>query len=257
MDRVGLATILAEPKRVTDGAGLSPLWIGRLRTEAGDEIRAYIKRAPQEEMLSEIVCAIVGRDMGLPIPRPYLTQDAAGLFGQKSLLYFALEDAEQPSFKQLVADPATKPGLTQALAKWKQLPDAAVFDEWIANDDRNQGNFLFDGTSEWTLIDHARAFGAFPPGTPVPPSKALIKNQFAAATIGLFNELGLAKLRAATAATRPRMDRILPADVVNGANAELYGMTDRLNDVLSFLHDRIDEIPALLSRFGREPELGL
>jgi hypothetical protein len=32
-----------------------------------------------------------------------------------------------------------------------------VFDEWIVNDDRHEGNVLFDGRNSFSFIDHDRA----------------------------------------------------------------------------------------------------
>ena len=44
------------------------------------------------------------------------------------------------------------------MMNWGQYPEAAVFDEWLANLDRNYSNMLFRANVIW-LIDHADALG--------------------------------------------------------------------------------------------------
>lgn len=40
------------------------------------------------------------------------------------------------------------------LARWRQLPGCAAFDDWTANTDRNTGNLVRTGRGQYWLIDH-------------------------------------------------------------------------------------------------------
>jgi hypothetical protein len=48
--------------------------------------------------------------------------------------------------------------------QWKHLDQTIVFDEWIANTDRHEGNLVYEPVSKsYWLIDHGRALGGMPP----------------------------------------------------------------------------------------------
>jgi hypothetical protein len=61
-------------------------------------------------MLAEIICALIGRDAGLPIPRPILIKDSRKMLGTRSNTFlFGMEDAEHPSVRMWIEarqDPA-------------------------------------------------------------------------------------------------------------------------------------------------------
>ncbi len=61
--------------------------------------------------------------------------------------------------------------ITGFLSRWAELPKACVFDEWIANEDRHDGNILTNGLEFW-LIDHGLALN-----TEVFKSNSVIENK--------------------------------------------------------------------------------
>jgi hypothetical protein len=157
LEGVELATLLAPPARVSPkNSGLSPLWKGCIWLADGSAIKAYIKKIPCHELLAEVVCALIGKALDLPIPRPYLVRDEKNFTGNGGLPLFAMEDAEHPSLNQTLRQGRSKVVYDRLIA-WDLVRNAAIFDEWIANVDRNEGNLLFDG-EKFTLIDHGKAF---------------------------------------------------------------------------------------------------
>lgn len=113
-------------------------------THAG-EIAVIAKRLPLREISVEIVCAVVGRAAGLPIPEPVLLVD------DNKVWHYGSADTGHPNLAQFVMP--TDTSVLDELIKWPSLLQAACFDELIANPDRNDGNLLYDGDG-FFLIDH-------------------------------------------------------------------------------------------------------
>jgi len=114
----------------------------------GGLVAAFVKRIPQREMTVEIVCAVLGGLLGLPIPDPALVQMPDGE------IRFGSMAEKAPSFRHLLAADAAA---FERLKAWPQLAAGACFDEWIVNTDRHAGNVLYDGLKSFWLIDHGKA----------------------------------------------------------------------------------------------------
>lgn len=143
--------------------GVSSIQVGRLLpggTEVGEgsnkpvrsiavthsgEIVVIAKRLPLREIAVEVICATLGRAVGLPIPEPLLLVDEADQWHYGSI------DLGHPNLSQYVQ--VSDRWIIDELSKWPPLLHAACFDELIANPDRNDGNLLYDGAG-FFLIDH-------------------------------------------------------------------------------------------------------
>ncbi|MCV5785480.1 hypothetical protein OFN20_31835, partial [Escherichia coli] len=79
--------------------------------------------------------AALGRLLSLPIPEPVL------LFDNNNQPFFGSIDTAYPSFTQFISN-SSDSGVLKALESWPLLQKAAYFDEWIAMDDRHNGNLL-------------------------------------------------------------------------------------------------------------------
>ncbi len=102
-------------------SGVNNTWRARVRTADG-ESEAYIKRVTARELMVECVCAMIGRAMSLPIPRPLLVHNDESLgvlFGADAVAHPDLRHAALPSKI-----------LTAHLQQWKQLPLACAFDHF-------------------------------------------------------------------------------------------------------------------------------
>src|SRR5690606_11046538 len=110
-------------------------------------------------VLKEALCAVLAKELNLPITQPYLVdlsnirQYFAGL--RYSTPAFGLERSRVPSFKfrtQAAQD---------ALLKWPELLRCAVFDIWIGNGDRFPGtNLTFERNGTIWIFDHDDALAA-------------------------------------------------------------------------------------------------
>jgi len=131
-----IAGIILRKTPLTVGS-LNITWKAQILSDAG-ELSAITKQIPEREILVECLRALLGRAMGLPIPRPMLLHDEALglLFGSEELPH---PDLKRAQLSLLLVE--------TLLSRWDYLPSAIVFDEWIANPDRHGGNLLADGDS--------------------------------------------------------------------------------------------------------------
>lgn len=165
LETVQLAVLGAGAVEVKDG-NVTETWKGTIFTASGSTV-AYIKMLPSNQLISEVTCAVLGRVLNLNVPKPYLVKVKKTLLPKSKQwrkketerICFASEDVGHPSMKRLVANQVAgvQDKLTQKYLRWDGFKDATIFDEWIANSDRNIGNLLFDGR-EFYLIDHSHAF---------------------------------------------------------------------------------------------------
>ena len=154
MEPIRLGALL--PGSVLVGDGINRAQRGVARTARGD-VPAIVKIVPPRELAVELLCAALGRHLGLPVPEPLLISvPGAGLA-------FGSADAGHPSLRHLLANDADVRVL-ERLQNWTKLESAASFDDLIANPDRHIGNVLYDGEGQFWLIDHglALAFGMSP-----------------------------------------------------------------------------------------------
>ena len=117
---------------------------GIAATSSG-EIAVIAKRIKDREIAVEVICAMVGRAAGLPIPEPVLLLDNANVW------YYGSVDVRHPNLSHYVS--SNDSSIMDELERWPALLPAACFDELIANPDRHDGNLLYDGQG-FFLIDH-------------------------------------------------------------------------------------------------------
>lgn len=132
-------------------------WTGFISTNEG-EIPAYIKKCKKNEfVIIEIISALIGIHLNLPIPRPILIKVEPGHpeipVSEVSYL-FGSEKCELPCFEREIIDSSLRDEL---IIKYKDLPLLSTFDELIANPDRHGSNILYDGEN-FRFIDHEYAF---------------------------------------------------------------------------------------------------
>lgn len=117
---------------------------GIAATQAG-EVAVIAKQVSSREIAVEVICAVLGRAAGLPIPEPLLLIDSNNVW------HYASADIGHPNLAQYVSTQDSS--VLDELEKWPGLLSAACFDELIANPDRHDGNLLYDGAG-FFLIDH-------------------------------------------------------------------------------------------------------
>jgi len=226
---------------------------GHIQPNDGEQIAAFVKVLTPREIFIESVCALLGRAAGLPIPKPYLVimaSDALVDGADINVPLFGLEDASQPSFRHLVTidedttDETILNAILIQLKKWNKLNGTILFDELVLNDDRNIGNLLYDGSAEFTLIDHGRALR-----DPSSASQITSPNMMAGIVSG--EELLSRKRRQKHIETEclshysgRKYDLLASKTKASGYNVK----EDDIEFVIQILSDRINHISQLLSQ---------
>lgn len=132
--------------------GSQEVWFG--------QARMVIKRAtnPHDHtklVANEFVCARLGMALGVPIP-----MGDAGVLSDEQRAWVSA----QVEFEGQVFPPAD---VDRAVAErpW-DVAAVATFDVWVGNDDRHEGNIIYNPQVGLWAIDFERALGAEDSGTP-------------------------------------------------------------------------------------------
>lgn len=137
---------------------VNPTWKAHVQTHDGIKV-AFVKQVDARSLYIECVCAVIGRQLGLPIPAPIIVKVTnlamPNLPVGQTALAFGSEDAQYPSFRRFINGNNNE--AVNKLASFSKTLDIGVFDEWIANWDRNIGNMLYDGKDDFYFIDHENA----------------------------------------------------------------------------------------------------
>ena len=153
---IGTASIGLVPRNI----GSNDIWHGYVNVVEHGEIPAYIKRVKPNEIYIEIFSAVLGRALGVPIPRPILVYVANNhpdiVVTGGNNYFFGSEDVEMPTFERLVHD---KSVLEEAILAHPDMYKALTFDELIANPDRNNSNILYNG-QDFRFIDHEKCLNS-------------------------------------------------------------------------------------------------
>lgn len=245
------ATLIAALGRaLDDGATATETWKVRLLAKSGQTM-AFLKMLPAHQMLSEVICALLGRALRLPIPKPYLVEvhrdelpdSAFWREGQSATWAFASQEAGLSFKRQLTGDKT----LINMLHRWGGFCAASVFDEWTANTDRRFANILYEA-GEFTLIDHSHAFTghAWVPADLADPGRqtANLLLAYAAQTMSEHERHQWRRdtSQLAIGYNSAPLDRLITAgrlDEISGAG--------ELAAVLKFLRKRIHRLPPLVS----------
>jgi len=205
------------------------------------ELMAYAKQLADLDFLAEIVTALIGREIGLPIPEPVIATDGHGYwFASVDIKYPDLGRSLAINDNRLLDTPGNR-AVLQKLADWAEINTAIGFDEWIANGDRNLGNILFDSKGDFYLIDHNLAMRLpFAPDSPIHNSLLNIKLMFT------DDELGKQRIKHRIEALINTIDPSLPGEIVNRLRAQHRQWDGEiLNSMVDFLNQRLQYLTAI------------
>ena len=149
-----LAVLLPGSNRIK--LGHSEIWKGFVRTSDNKTRMAFVKLIDERNLSVELVCALIGRELGLPIPQPYLVRVPTQTISTvtQETMAFALEEVNVPPISSTIQDDAL---MRQSILKWPSLILCAAFDSWIGNSDRIPHNLLYTGKDRFQMIDHGDA----------------------------------------------------------------------------------------------------
>jgi len=209
----------------------------KLLFHEGYEHSAYAKKLNDTDFLIEILCATLGREMGLPIPEPVI---AISIDGTEA--WFGSLDAKHPDLSRrldiegtnILNTPKSNATL-KLLSQWPQIEEAINFDEWIANADRNPGNVLFDGKESYSLIDHNQAM-RLPFASHAPINNQLLNIKLA------FNgdEIARQRLKNKVSVIIDGIDQALPRTIADGMSQQIDEIDNELlSNMVDFLEQRL------------------
>ncbi|PWV66018.1 hypothetical protein C7443_101506 [Plasticicumulans acidivorans] len=236
----------------------SPVWKVALATESG-RANAFLKLLPAHQLISEAVCTLLGRAVGLDLPRGFLVEatpdtlpDADWQPGEAARLGFGSEDAEFQSFAFAIHHGSA--AIERELMQWQGLAPLAFFDEWVANTDRHFRNLLYRG-GEFIPIDHSHALTGHD-WTPerLTPSATVVNQMLTFATRYLSEHQRFQWRRSAADCTAG-YHRVPLDELAEYAELERYATPKQTLAVLDFLRRRIFHVPKLAAGKLGLPEL--
>lgn len=240
MENIETGVLLPGAELFSD-SNINPTWKGHVRTNEGTTV-VFAKLIDAREICIEAFCAILGRKIGIPIPKPFLIlADSNSLpsipDGQHAIM-FGSEDAAFPSFRRY-AD------CEQAYARlqnFKATLDVGAFDEWIANHDRNLGNILYDGGNDFLFIDHGLAI---PDG--MNPCAPASDNNIIRALFSIKSEIDKYRdLRTASKDITPTYKLLKLEEIMSQTRSREYLTENEVKKVVDFLTQRLSVIDSLI-----------
>lgn len=236
-----------------DERGVNETFIGFLDAASGRH-RAYIKILTGKQLINELVSTTFGRAVGLPIPQGYLVRvlpeelpDSILLRNYGNEIFaFGSRAMDIPDLKRRIK--ADGDHIVAALfATWKDWDKAMVFDEWIANIDRNSGNLLIGNPDEVWLIDHSHCFtGPDWNPTDLAPEKCYT-NHIADSIIPSLNLPERMALKTKTIQFAEICKLVDTNSALNASLASTFMEVGELQALQDFLQLRVAELASLIS----------
>lgn len=240
MENIETGVLLPGAEKFSD-CNINQTWKGHVRTNT-DTVVVYAKLIDAREICIEAFCALLGRQLGIPIPKPFLIlADSSSLPivppGQNALM-FGSEDADFPSFRRYAN---CKQAYTR-LQNFKSTLDVGVFDEWIANHDRNIGNILYDGGNEFLFIDHGLAIPK-----EMDPCQPAVDNNIIRVLFSIKSELEKFRdLRTTSREITPTYNLLPLNEIMGQTQSKKYLAESEITKVLDFLSQRLSVIDSLV-----------
>ncbi|MEB0226285.1 MULTISPECIES: HipA family kinase [Pseudomonas] len=229
-------------KRVEDPAvcGQHPLFYGIVQLKGQMRYNAYVKMIPARLVYAEVLASLLGRALGLPVPLTipvYAKGQTVGITAAHVLCVASLDCGAAP-----IGRIARLDDVNDLLTKWTHIRTAIVFDELIANADRNLKNILLGADGKIWLIDHEEALR-----DPLTTAHRQIQNYLLKR---LSEDLSQFELRRTAQRLKEEslgfVDIDISAEALNGMPTACQVTGAHMDAVVQFLTDRIQHMPKLL-----------
>ena len=248
MEEFSVGTLLPGATRITNG-NINPVWRGNVQLE-GFRRQMYVKFVTPRTLAVEVICALMGRALKLPIPKPAIVYvapeslEGQGFLLEKEAIFFGAESVDNPDLKQWVSQ--SSEGF-EVITRWAKIIDAGCFDEWIANHDRHGGNILYGGGTNFSLIDHSEALGKH-----IYASTPAAQNTLLQIASNRKSEVQRTELyRKAAVAASPFGAVSIDAAII--ATLDLATSTSEAGELVRLLAERIEHLMMLISaRIGHK-----
>lgn len=142
-----------------------------VRRADGTKAKAHLKVLEQQPLAVELLVNALARSLDLPVPDCFLVRVKKPQISAfaRSMCFRAMEieedfavfgsaTIEHPTLDHFLDRDVAGRRLLDFIREMADLELAAIFDEWIANDDRHERNILIANANTWWLIDHNLAF---------------------------------------------------------------------------------------------------
>lgn len=162
------AQLLPGVRKANDGVNCA--FVGSVFNELKQTKSAYLKLYRPDILTIELFASKLAEELELPTPESMLVTCQGkdiinlpfrfNLSPEQQYVAFATTKLQSPSLKQLASpnqvydSRLAKFIFNNFVERCKNVPHITAFDEFIANRDRNIGNFLWDGDEIFYLIDH-------------------------------------------------------------------------------------------------------
>lgn len=226
-----------EDKSIT---GQHPLYYGTVRLQGARQYHAYVKAIPGKLIYAEVLSALLGRSLGLPIPQTipvYARGSTLGITAEQVLCVASLDCGAMPIGRVIRLDE-----VNNLLHRWSHAHTAIIFDELIANSDRNLRNVLLGADGKLWLIDHEEAMK-----DPISGAHREIQNHLLKRMI---EDVSKFELRRAGQRLNECATKLSEVDFKEHANlgepATCQVSEGHVSRVIDFLEDRLAHLPRLI-----------
>lgn len=229
-------------KRVIDPSvcGQHPLFYGMVQLKGQVRYNAYVKMIPARLVYAEVLASLLGQALGLPIPVTipvYAKGQTLGIAADHVLCVASLDCGATP-----IARIARLDDVNDLLIKWTHVRTAIVFDELIANGDRNLRNILMGADGKIWLIDHEEALQ-----DPLTVAHRQIQNYLLKRLAEDVTKFELRRTaQRLNEATLVFADLDIPNHALQSMPGTCRATGAHVDAVIEFLTDRIQHMPKLL-----------
>lgn len=200
-----------------------------------EEIQVIAKYLSERELLCEILCSQIGRELDLPVPEPFL------LFDKDQKPLFGSYDVGYPNLTHYLSKDSDKELIISKLKGWVHLQAASFFDELILNADRHTGNLLYDGC-DFQLIDHGLTLHSSVPPETLP---YVWNNQLFTLLVSICkNDIEKTKVSNAGSSWT---DKLISNNVISNVISDVKGSKEIIDSLSNFLSVRQNLLKSMIN----------
>lgn len=259
LEPIGHADVTTILGRIGEG-GDGETYKSELLDDSGETITGYVKLSlDPRRIIAELTTAQVGRALGMKIPRPFvvlldtadLEEFESSFSGRGVMVCFASQQAGSRSYSLERAMRNPTHAFAKAVHSQFDLDGTIALDEFVANDDRHQGNIIYaPGKQEFWLIDHGRSLtGTYWDMWGLDDPAVEVRNLLVDHSVADWDEAVRNRiLKKAHALVNKCASLCLDELDQDGYFAKIDPATDR-QDIINFLRQRIHHtVPLLCNR---------
>lgn len=241
LNRVEIGLFLTG-KKVEDKSitGQHPLYYGTVRLPGHRQYHAYVKAIPGKLIYAEVLSALLGRSLGLPIPLTipvYARGSTLGITADQVVCVASLDCGATPIGRAVRLDE-----VNNLLNRWSHAHTAIIFDELIANSDRNLRNVLLGADGKLWLIDHEEALK-----DPISGAHREIHNHLLKRLIEDVSKFELRRAGQRLNECAAKLSEVNFRDNANLSEPATCQVSDsHVERVVDFLEDRLAHLPCLI-----------